>query len=49
MNGWLVIVYDVLRLGNTYFENQTINLINSTIKVLTWPENKFAGIITSFP
>ena len=36
-------------IGNAYFENLTVNFPNSTIKVLTWPENKFAGIMTSFP
>ena len=27
--------------GNAYFENKTVNFPNLTIKVLTWPENKF--------
>ena len=36
------------KLENAYFLNLTVNFLNSTFKVFTQPEYKFAGIMTSF-
>ena len=51
-NEWMVsdiVDFWRLHIAYTYFENQRVNFQNSSIRVFTWLENKFAGIMTSFP